>query len=846
MLKTPTVYFHTHWDREWYQPFRAYQVRLADVVDDILDRLDRGILPCFTLDGQTVLLEDYLALRPHNRIRLKSYIETGKLAIGPWFVMPDEFLVSGESLVRNLQMGITESKAWGCQQFAGYLPDTFGHTGDMPTILRGCGIHNALLWRGAAPELVEFNWQSLNTQSVFCYHLADGYFQMMLHQADDDPDLGDTGKAGALTRLAEKLSTHALGENYLLPIGGDHLGPVTAGGVGILKKTFPHYQVSSPERFLPELQSRLSAQNIALPQVTGELMDNQSAFVLPGVWSARVYLKQSNRKLEHLLTHCWEPLGVLMQLLPDCFHKMAYPTQALSLAWRQLLLNHPHDSICGCSVDSVHRENEVRFDEVTQLATAVMNRQRHQLAATLAGNTQWLMVNTTETLYTGVLPVSVDATQAKCLHQQSDRQTVLRDDYLWDTQQVPLAHKTTARQFGWVWVEDVPPFGYRVADLKTVVNTKSLTSVTVTKNSLANEWLTLTVQDDGTLTVVDLKTKTTYSGLHQWRDTLQQGDSYNAAPVPYAVPTGAVLKRIKVKHKGPLVGMLELTYQLAKPKMTVTTTVSLSAGSALVQFESSLTNTTENHQLQVGFANDTPVTEVVAESHFSVVKRAYDPHYAIEQAMPVAAWKELKPNTGPIQRFISFGSQSLLTEGVCEYEVRDNQVYLTLLRAFGELSRADTGVRGAQAGPPLPTPEGQCLHRPLSLRYAWSPETTTEKLYALAKQFYGGAVWAKVGVATSNQPITSQSQLSWDNPAVVMTAAYGISETQWACRLLNPSQASQATTLKPAFPYQRLIETNLLHEQSQPLEEQNAEVGDLVFSLVFQPGELKTLVFQLQ
>src|SRR5689334_15861511 len=106
-----SAYYHTHWDREWYLPFRAYQVRLATVVDEILERLETNVLPCFMLDGQTVVLEDYLELRPENRQRLKQLVQEGRLSIGPWYVMPDEFLVSGESLIRNLVRGIQESRA---------------------------------------------------------------------------------------------------------------------------------------------------------------------------------------------------------------------------------------------------------------------------------------------------------------------------------------------------------------------------------------------------------------------------------------------------------------------------------------------------------------------------------------------------------------------------------------------------------------------------------------------------------------------------------------------------------------------------------------------------------------
>ena len=151
------VYTHTHWDREWYRSFQEYRFRLIEVVDDILDQLDSGSLDCFTLDGQAIVLEDYLDVKPENKDRLIRHIKEGRLEAGPWYVLPDEFLVSGESLIMNLYLGHRLTEKYGKTTRTGYLPDSFGHSIDIPAILKKFNINNALLWRGINADITEFN-----------------------------------------------------------------------------------------------------------------------------------------------------------------------------------------------------------------------------------------------------------------------------------------------------------------------------------------------------------------------------------------------------------------------------------------------------------------------------------------------------------------------------------------------------------------------------------------------------------------------------------------------------------------------------------------------------------------
>src|SRR5215470_5174298 len=170
---------HTHWDREWYQPFQAFRGRLVRLMDRLIDVLEQD--PAFThfhLDGQTIVLEDYLEVRPRRRNALRQLIRARRIGIGPWYVLPDEFLVSGESLIRNLQIGHRLAAEFHPALKIGYLPDEFGHTAQMPQILAGFGIDCAVVWRGVGADVTQtlFRWEGLDGTAAFTVYLpVSGY-----------------------------------------------------------------------------------------------------------------------------------------------------------------------------------------------------------------------------------------------------------------------------------------------------------------------------------------------------------------------------------------------------------------------------------------------------------------------------------------------------------------------------------------------------------------------------------------------------------------------------------------------------------------------------------------------
>ncbi len=365
---------HTHWDREWYQTFQQFRMRLVRAVDNVLHVLDHD--PAFTyfmLDGQTIVLEDYLEIRPENAERLRAYTQAGRLLIGPWYLQPDEFLVGGESLIRNLLLGAEIGAAYGGVMKVGYVPDTFGHIAQLPQILRGFGIDNAIFWRGVGSEVrqSEFWWAAPDGSRVLVLHLADpiGY-----SNARDLP-LNVDDFLARLRIIQDALAPKSTTGILLLMNGSDHLEPQEGLPAVIAAANARLTGAQITIGTLPQYVAAIQRANPTLETFSGEWRSGQIAPLLPGVLSTRIWIKQRSAACEYLLTDVAEPLCAWMWVLGE-----PYPAGFLRVAWRHLLHNQPHDSICGCSIDQVHAEMVSRFDQSQQIAEGLIEEKLAQLA----------------------------------------------------------------------------------------------------------------------------------------------------------------------------------------------------------------------------------------------------------------------------------------------------------------------------------------------------------------------------------------------------------------------------------------------------------------------------------
>ena len=368
---------HTHWDREWYATHEQFRHRLVRLVDRLLGILEGDpAFRHFTLDGQAIVLDDYLEVRPGERERLGKLVRDGRLLVGPWYVLPDEWLVSGEALIRNLRIGLARSAAFGPPMRLGYAPDLFGHVGQLPQIFAGFGFETAIVWRGvpAGVDQTYFDWEAPDGTRLGTVYLRHGYGNAVHLPLEPE------ALRRRLARDVEQLAPWSRIPTLLLMNGSDHVEPQAGlpaaleAAVAELPET--SFEIGTLAGFAERARAEAPA---ARPLHRGELRSGLRAPLLPGCASARMAQKRADFRNDRALTAYLEPLAAWLGLLggdPGC--------DEIEHAWRVALQNHPHDSICGCSIDAVHAEIDVRLARVAQSVDAQLEGIGSALAARVA------------------------------------------------------------------------------------------------------------------------------------------------------------------------------------------------------------------------------------------------------------------------------------------------------------------------------------------------------------------------------------------------------------------------------------------------------------------------------
>ena len=363
---------HTHWDREWYEPFQSFRLRLVDVVDQLLGLLESDpSYARFLFDGQAAAIDDYLEVRPEAVKRIRNLAAAGRLTVGPWYTLPDEFLVSPETIVRDLQLGVRRSAAFGGAMRVGYLPDMFGHVAQMPQILRLAGFEHAVVWRGVPSAITStgFVWEAPDGSSVRAEYLPFGYGNGSL--------LPDDAKA-LIRRVSdhlEQIGPFLVGD-LLLMNGSDHLPPQPGLGRVVAEANSLQDDLRFEITSLPEYLERTSTDGLV--RWCGELRSGARANMLMGVTSNRVDVKRAAAATERALEHRAEPYAALF-LPPE-----SWPARQLELAWQEVVRNAAHDSICACSVDDVDDEVLQRYASARAIADGLAARSLLALGASIA------------------------------------------------------------------------------------------------------------------------------------------------------------------------------------------------------------------------------------------------------------------------------------------------------------------------------------------------------------------------------------------------------------------------------------------------------------------------------
>lgn len=609
MKKKVIAYLHTHWDREWYREFEIFRLRLLRVFDNVLDMLEQNKIPSFYFDGQVSALLDYLEIRPEKENLIRKLISEKRLFIGPCYTLVDEYLTDKTAFEKNLEIGLKISKDFGCNDFIGYLADTFGHSKNIPQLFLKYGIDKCIVWRGCGDIPSEFKFNGINT-----VNLIRGYF-MDIFSANMTIEQKAEWLKGNLDKISEKSS-----DVLLLPIGADHLGvePDIAEQIKKVNDILQDYEIKigSPLEYF-----ELVKDNFDKFEWNEELRDNTKTFVLPGCYSARTRIKQLN-------TECTYKLDFANRIQKHYGEKY---NSIIEYAYKLLLQNQAHDGICGCSTDAVHRENVTRYEKILQIANAIVE----ELRLTYNFKTPEILSNK-----------ELDGYEIINTNNGFD------NSLLYDTQRIPITEDYTK-----IYTLRKKPT--HLTDINIYVK-------------------------DGKLFANDIKIE------FLRREDL--GDTYNFAP--------------KEDDYGEFAEIYGLDANIIKTNFF---DVEFFKSENLINFKIKWNNQLKNKLWQVRFTLKNPITETYSEDLNSIIKRSFDPNYDMRKHLPKVKGIETKSNFAPMQRYVGTQGFGIITKGLTEYEVFQNNLAITLLRSTGIISNPKNPARSTPAGPPIDVPEAQQL-----------------------------------------------------------------------------------------------------------------------------------------
>ncbi|HET7468717.1 MAG TPA: glycoside hydrolase family 38 C-terminal domain-containing protein [Gemmatimonadales bacterium] len=732
---------HTHWDREWYLPRAAFVARLVPALDDLLDRLDASPeFRSFFLDGQTVLLEDYLRVRPEQRARVSALVRAGRLQVGPWYVLADEIVPSGESLIRNLLLGRNDTEALGGRAAVMYSPDAFGHPAAWPALAAEFGMSHGVLWRGLGGEPGQegdlFRWYAPDGRSILLHHLPPDGYEAGSGLVEDPHRLRQ-----AWSGLKPVLVRRAATSHLAVTVGADHhAAPAAIGRVrDLLAALEPNAEVRV-SRF-DEYFRAAEAQANGVPTLRGELRWSYGyTWTLQGVQATRAPLKRRHAEAELLLERTAEPLAALAFAAGRGDRR-----PLLRDTWRTLVRSQFHDSIGGCTSDAVARRVAGRLDDVLEAGRELA---RSSLDALTGNDPDRARDHPADTAPRLVLwnPVARERSGAVVVADLTwFRRDVLvgppggREPRRGDGARAiallgadgPIALQPLGRVTSYERLDaarhypdqdevdlvrvafrapPLPGLGFAVLEPAERQRAVIDTAVRAGHRSLDNGLLALTIAQDGTVTLADRRTGLLYPSLLGFESAGDSGDTYTWAPragdrtrrmtTPVAVRTLA---------RGPLVAALEVRGRLTSSTGAVELRLllTLHAGSPVLRCTVLLDNRATDHRLRLRVPTGVPGVAAVAGTQFGTVMRAAPAtatsHYA----------RETPVTTAPAQRILAVADSdrglALLAPGFFEYELDANgDLRVTLLRAVGQLSREDLPTRPGHAGWPTATPMAQC------------------------------------------------------------------------------------------------------------------------------------------
>ncbi|HKJ68386.1 MAG TPA: glycoside hydrolase family 38 C-terminal domain-containing protein [bacterium] len=732
---TAHIVSHNHWDREWI--FRAHYVNqlIPSFMENLVRMMDRYPSYKFVLDGQTLILEDYFDQLPpvearEIRKKLRGFVEEGRLLIGPAYLQPDWGLVSGEALVRNLLIGMRMAEDLGGAMKVGWMLDNFGQIAQAPQILRGFGIDGAFVWRGVdmPPDdlRTEFWWESPDGSRILGIYLLDSYRNAMVLSLT---------KEIAIDRISTHthvLAPFASTPNVLLMNGyeqvpwPDDVLPIIEAfnkrrgeGVRLFQSTPPEY-LETIRSYEPDL-----------PVLGGYLYSGKYMPILKGVFSSRSHLIGQNNECQRELIRWAEPFSTLAWVFGS-----EYPERTLLRTWKTLLLNHTHDDVCGCSVDSIARDMQDRFARVRQTAgdlaqrafrniTQIIDTSRDENALPL------VVFNPSSRRRGHVFGMSME------IPETFDRFSIT--DSLENPVPYQIVSRLDDRTDLYLFADDVPSLGYKtyyVVPGEQQTADSRIVAVSEDGRCLENDFQRVTINDDGSLNIHCKSTNEDYTGLGYFEDSGDSGDTYDYSYPPEERIINSLNHpaKIQVVESGPLLARVRVEITLDLPKSLtpdrtsrteetaaypIVTFVDLTADSHRVEVHTFVRNTVKDHRLRILFPTDINTDHSYVEAPFDIAYFPIDTDSTVPekpekmQDLLIAGHDVTPVDTHIMQNFVGLADGkrglTIASNKMGEYEILTTRstVAITLIRSVGWLARADLLTRVGDVGPHIFTPEAQ-------------------------------------------------------------------------------------------------------------------------------------------
>lgn len=749
---------HSHWDREWYFTTSRSKVYLMKDLGDVLNTLENDPeFKYFMVDAQGSLLDDYIKWRPQDKERISKLVNDGRLVIGPWYTQTDQLVISGESIVRNMYYGMKRCESFGKYMNVGYVPDSFGQSGNMPQIYRQFGIEDTLFWRGVSDDMVkhtDYNWRGDDGSVVFTTQIPFGYYI-----GGNIPEEPEENEEFWQKECLEKAGGRSATRHIYFPNGFDQ-APVRTNLPQLVKERNEkdpenEYVISCIEDYIKDVKS----ENPELEEVQGELVIAKHMRIHKSIFSSRSDLKVMNTQIQNYVTNVMEPLLTISYNLGN-----EYPHEAVAEIWKLLFENAAHDSIGSCISDTANEDVYVRYKQARDIAVNLVEL-HSRLIATNVKNDADMTFTAINTLPqkrkdTVIVKTYVPGGKFAIIDEKGNDvdYTIIRSRDLTDYVLSQTIMLDPSRKFYVpdqvlevtmaIKANDVPALGYVQYSIDTQ---KDSHKETADKKVLENKYYTIEVEENGSLTIVDKANNVTYKNQGILVENGDDGDSFNYSPPRKDMEVFSNESKCTVKISGSdIYDQAEIHFDMVVPAdlderaegkvsvtMLVDMTVALRKDSKVIDFNVKVDNKGLSHRLCVLFDSQIVSAFNYADQQFGLIKR---PNYYEKEmklymesmnnktekkagiqelanwANDQSTWQEPPISIEPTQSYVSLTDGktgiAVIPQGVREYEVLDDsKIRLTLFRTYGFMGKENLIYRPGRASGEriIETPAAQLL-----------------------------------------------------------------------------------------------------------------------------------------